>query len=58
MDLLDVLNWVCKVAFIAYIWITMNNINFYIKRENEKMEKLQTSISETIADYKKARDKE
>ena len=55
MDLLDVLNWVCKVALIAYAIVTMNNVNFYIRRENEKMEKFKTDISETIADYKAER---
>lgn len=29
--LLDLMNSVCKIAFITYAWITMLRINAYIK---------------------------
>ena len=32
--LLDLMNVICKIAFVTYAWITMMRINVYIKEHD------------------------
>ena len=33
--IIDLLNVICKIAFITYAWITMLRINTYIKEQED-----------------------
>lgn len=36
IEVLDLMNAICKIAFISYAWITMFRINAYIKEQESK----------------------
>ena len=39
-DLLDLMNTICKIAFMSYAWITMLRVNAYIAKQ-EREDKLE-----------------
>lgn len=36
IEVLDLMNTICKIAFISYAWVTMFRINAYIKEQKSK----------------------
>jgi hypothetical protein len=36
MSILDLLNAICKIAFIVYVWITMIRVNVYITKQERE----------------------
>lgn len=34
--IIDLLNVICEIAFIAYAWVTMLRINTYIKEQKDE----------------------
>ena len=36
IEVLDIINAVCKIAFLTYAWLTMLRINEYIKEQENK----------------------